>query len=245
LSFWWKVSSDGGYDYLRFYLNETEAVAGISGEVDWQQVTLSLPPGTNVLRWRYSKDSSVVRGADSAYVDEFALLQNPPVIALQPQGLLAVAGGMATFGVGLAPGGLEPVAYQWSWNGVALAAATNQSLTLSNVGRAAIGLYSVAVSNAAGGVVSSNAALHVAVPQQLQWPVRQPDGRFHLFFRDADGQVGPDLGRFEVHVATNLLRTNTVWTTNVGGLVFTNGLIRFEDAGSSGAGHRFYRVLER
>jgi hypothetical protein len=39
LSFWWKVSSEGGYDFLRFYLDGVEqpGIAAISGEVDWQQ----------------------------------------------------------------------------------------------------------------------------------------------------------------------------------------------------------------
>ncbi len=42
LRFWWKVSSETGYDYLEFYLNERTATGRISGEVDWQQQTFKL-----------------------------------------------------------------------------------------------------------------------------------------------------------------------------------------------------------
>src|SRR6185503_9232079 len=44
LSFWWKVSSETNYDALRFYVNGVE-LARISGEVDWQQRTVTLPAG--------------------------------------------------------------------------------------------------------------------------------------------------------------------------------------------------------
>lgn len=72
LSFWWKVSSEAGHDYLRFYLDGVEqaAIAGISGEVDWQQQTLAVPAGIHTLRWTYAKDGSNNVGADAAWLDQ-------------------------------------------------------------------------------------------------------------------------------------------------------------------------------
>lgn len=72
LTFWWKVSSETNYDYLRFYVNETEqpeAIA-ISGSPGWQQVTMTIPSGLHSLRWTYSKDASVSTAMDAGWIDE-------------------------------------------------------------------------------------------------------------------------------------------------------------------------------
>jgi subtilisin family serine protease len=68
LTFWWKVSSEGGYDWLQFYTNGVQQTQ-ISGEVDWQQVSFALGPGINTLRWVYSKDFEGTQGQDAGWVD--------------------------------------------------------------------------------------------------------------------------------------------------------------------------------
>ena len=68
-SFWWKVSSETNYDSLRLYMSGVE-VAKISGEVDWQQRTVTLPVGTRTIYWSYSKDSSMTAGQDRGWVDQ-------------------------------------------------------------------------------------------------------------------------------------------------------------------------------
>ncbi len=73
MTFWWKVSSETNYDYLRFYLNgveQTGALAKISGTVDWVQKTVSIPTGSQTVKWTYSKDGSVGSGSDTAWVDQ-------------------------------------------------------------------------------------------------------------------------------------------------------------------------------
>lgn len=84
LSFWWKVSSEGNYDFLRFTSDgaEQEGIAGISGTVNWQQQSASIPAGTHTLRWQFSKDGSVSAGSDAGWVDEvlFTAGVQPPVI---------------------------------------------------------------------------------------------------------------------------------------------------------------------
>jgi uncharacterized repeat protein (TIGR03803 family) len=69
LTFWWKVSSESGYDFFDFYTNGVSASA-ISGEVDWQQKTFNLAVGSQTLRWTYSKDSSVSSGQDRGWLDQ-------------------------------------------------------------------------------------------------------------------------------------------------------------------------------
>lgn len=68
LSFWWKVSSESGYDYLEFWINGV-LTNRISGEVDWQQPTYALGSGPHVLRWRYAKEISYASGSDRGWVD--------------------------------------------------------------------------------------------------------------------------------------------------------------------------------
>ncbi|MCX6873863.1 MAG: PA14 domain-containing protein [Verrucomicrobia bacterium] len=70
LSFWWKVSSETGFDYLEFYLDGALQSSRISGNVDWQQQTYPLAAGMHTLRWRYAKDASVTAGADAGWVDQ-------------------------------------------------------------------------------------------------------------------------------------------------------------------------------
>jgi hypothetical protein len=69
LTFWWKVSSQGGSDRLRFYINGLQQNS-ITGEVDWRQMTYNLAAGSNVLRWRYTKDLSGSGGQDRGWVDQ-------------------------------------------------------------------------------------------------------------------------------------------------------------------------------
>ena len=73
LTFWWKVSSEPGYDWLTFYMDNVEqtgSLAKIAGEVVWVQKTVSIPAGSHVVRWSYSTDSSIAAGSDAAWVDQ-------------------------------------------------------------------------------------------------------------------------------------------------------------------------------
>jgi hypothetical protein len=70
LSFYWKVSSEVGYDYLEFYIDGV-LQDRISGSVDWHQMTYAVAdPGLSVLDWRYVKDKGVSSGSDSGWIDQ-------------------------------------------------------------------------------------------------------------------------------------------------------------------------------
>ena len=71
VSFFWKVSSESGYDFLSFYIDGA-LQARISGEVDWQSREFVLDTGTHVLRWIYAKDSNTVAGSDCGWLDQVA-----------------------------------------------------------------------------------------------------------------------------------------------------------------------------
>jgi hypothetical protein len=69
LDFQWKLSSELGFDFLRFSINGVQQAA-ISGEIDWQQATYPLSgPGTHRLRWEYRKDDTKTAGSDHGWLD--------------------------------------------------------------------------------------------------------------------------------------------------------------------------------
>ena len=68
LSFMYKVSSESGYDKLKFYINGSVQDEW-SGDVAWSEATYDLAAGDYTLKWEYSKDGSVSSGEDCAWVD--------------------------------------------------------------------------------------------------------------------------------------------------------------------------------
>ncbi|MCP4261004.1 MAG: hypothetical protein GY774_26360 [Planctomycetes bacterium] len=70
LSFYWKASSEAGYDFLEFYIDGV-LQERISGSIDWQQMMYTITGlGSHTLDWRYVKDKSVSSGNDSGWVDQ-------------------------------------------------------------------------------------------------------------------------------------------------------------------------------
>ena len=63
VSFWWKVSSESNWDKLFFYIDSDEQEY-VSGDVDWEQKSYSVPSGLHSLKWSYIKDSSQSSGDD-------------------------------------------------------------------------------------------------------------------------------------------------------------------------------------
>ncbi|HJO10356.1 MAG TPA: immunoglobulin domain-containing protein, partial [Verrucomicrobiota bacterium] len=86
-------------------------------------------------------------------------------IASQPEAATIVLGGSILFQV--AAIGTEPITYQWSQDGVAIADATQSTLTLTTVEVSAAGDYKVTVTNAAGSVDSDVVALTVESPPSI------------------------------------------------------------------------------
>ena len=75
LSFYYKVSSEASYDYLRFYIDGTE-MGTWAGEVNWTLASYNVSSGEHTFRWIYEKDGSVSDGGDCAWVDEIIF---PPI----------------------------------------------------------------------------------------------------------------------------------------------------------------------
>ena len=91
---------------------------------------------------------------------------SPPLITAQPTNLLVLSGTNAAFGVSVS--GTAPFAYQWQFNGTNLFDATNVLYSIPSVGANDAGDYAVVITNAAGSVTSSSAALTVVVSPPSQ-----------------------------------------------------------------------------
>ncbi|MDZ7777079.1 MAG: hypothetical protein U5L09_16430 [Bacteroidales bacterium] len=75
ISFYRKVSTEGGYDYLRFFIDGEEK-GSWAGELDWQKVSYAVTQGEHTFTWKYIKDGMVSSGEDRAWVSYLAL---PPI----------------------------------------------------------------------------------------------------------------------------------------------------------------------
>ena len=74
IMFYWKVSSEEYYDYLRFYIDDVE-VASISGEVNWTKASIPVTAGAHTLKWSYEKDESESLGSDTGWIDNISLYE--------------------------------------------------------------------------------------------------------------------------------------------------------------------------
>lgn len=82
-SFWWKVSSESGWDYLRFFIDGQEQ-RKISGEANWSYYAYTNSSGARTATWLYVKDSYLANGYDAGWVDQvvWAPVWTPSVPAI-------------------------------------------------------------------------------------------------------------------------------------------------------------------
>lgn len=69
ITFYYKISSESSWDFLRFYINGTQQDEW-SGEKDWAQASFPVAEGRRTFRWTYSKDESSSVGDDTAWIDD-------------------------------------------------------------------------------------------------------------------------------------------------------------------------------
>lgn len=72
LSFWWRVISEQGYDFLSFYI-DNQRQDYMSGNPGWRYSTYTLGPGSHILYWVYRKDGSDRVLPDMGWVDSVRL----------------------------------------------------------------------------------------------------------------------------------------------------------------------------
>jgi PKD repeat protein len=68
ITFYRKVSSEGNWDYLRFFIDGNQ-IDQWSGELSWAHVGFPVTAGTHTFKWQYFKDGSISSGSDCAWID--------------------------------------------------------------------------------------------------------------------------------------------------------------------------------
>ena len=215
--------------------------ASISGEVDWQQVSFTVPAGPQMLVWTYSKDASGTAGMDAAFVDQLTFAPAPPIIIAQPVDQTVLGPNPAFMGTTVV--GAAPFSYFWYKVGTGLRFVGSQVYQINPTYRASSGTYYVVVTNSVGSATSSNAVLTVRVPQTVAYPLLQPDGTFLVTSQDSDAASfsgNTDLSPFVAQYSSNLID----WLPVTAPLSISNGLMQLNDTDSTNATMRFYRVIE-
>ncbi len=69
ITFYYKVSSEQGYDFFDFYIDSTRKIHS-SGNRGWQTASFTVGRGTHTFLWSYSKDYSVKSGSDAVFIDD-------------------------------------------------------------------------------------------------------------------------------------------------------------------------------
>jgi hypothetical protein len=82
VKFYYKVSSETGFDFLSFRLNGTE-IFKKSGEIDWTKEVVAVPKGMNKMEWVYYKDGDNSSGSDCAWVDMIDFSESSAVSYIQ------------------------------------------------------------------------------------------------------------------------------------------------------------------
>ena len=68
ISFYYKVSSENGYDKLHFYIDNQEK-ENWSGSVNWTKAAYRVNQGRHTYKWTYTKDAYQTGGSDCAWID--------------------------------------------------------------------------------------------------------------------------------------------------------------------------------
>lgn len=71
LSYYWKVSSEERFDYLVLFVDGIHRKS-ISGEKDWEEVTVFLDEGSHKVEFAYQRDETISAGEDRGWIDQFS-----------------------------------------------------------------------------------------------------------------------------------------------------------------------------
>ncbi len=72
IAFYYKVSSESGYDKFHFYIDGTDMMAE-SGNISWTYASFPVTAGTHSYKFSYEKDWRDSRGSDCVWIDDIRL----------------------------------------------------------------------------------------------------------------------------------------------------------------------------
>lgn len=168
-------------------------------------------------------------GAVTSSVAQVAVLASPKILS-DPVSQKLLRGGTANLAV-IATG--SELKFQWLFNGLDVAGATNANLVLADAQAAQSGQYAVRVSNTIGSVLTPAATLAVVAPPLVMDMISsaaQPDQTFNLTMN-----VDPGFN-YELQATTDFIQWQTVTKFAAAGMV------DLTDTDSTNFPTRFYRL---
>jgi hypothetical protein len=169
------------------------------------------------------------------YVEPQTIDITPAQITSEPTNATAPLGGSAIFS--LTATGAQPLVYQWLLNNMNLPAATNSTLSISNIQSSDAGMYQAIVTNAYGAATSSIVTLSVlGAPVSFTTPpggLQISNGQFVLQLSGLTGQ-----GSVIIQSSTNLIDWTPIYTNPPG-----FGQLQFTDTNASNNTTGFYRAV--
>lgn len=209
---------------LGTFADNSGTIVGTPFKVGSQSLTLNVPPGAARLLFGFEDDRY---GDNSGNLTVDVELIHPVNITQQPASQSCCRGQTVSFYVGAT--GSPPLAYEWIFNGQAMAGETNTTLTLTELQSTNAGLYQVVVSNPYGSVPSALAQLTVA----------DACVDLHMFAGlNISGQVG---STYVLSYTTDLSKTNS-WVPLATNTMTSAGWF-FLDMDSPFAPKRFYKTV--
>lgn len=149
VSFFRKVSSESGYDFLRFYIDNVQQ-GQWSGVVNWSEVSFTVTAGLHNFKWSYSKDGGVIGGSDRAWVDYIIF---PPVAPIPDPANIAIS--PSSFIKTLSPGSTATDLMTISNTGETDLTYTAQIIYNASTGRASSSVYPLNANYNTGTTTSS------------------------------------------------------------------------------------------
>lgn len=131
IMFYYKVSSENNYDWLRFYIDGQQK-GQWSGEADWALASFPVSSGPHTFTWTYVKDMYTASGSDCAWLDHIIF---PPLETYYApaRNLTAIGGNAFVHLAWDAPESGSPTAYKIHRNGNLLETVTELSYSDNNV----------------------------------------------------------------------------------------------------------------
>ena len=216
----WLILSGTGTAFIKNAVTGLDMFTPTTGQWTLQ----GLQVGTSTITW--SMNTFAVPGMDP-------VLQ----ITRQPQDQLGYWGKTASFSV-VATNFVPPVGFQWFRNGLPLVGATHSALSLINLVAADAGGYSVVVSDASGGQLTSRSAALTVQPAGVGISLAQEAGATLYVGMIIEGVVQRIYG---IQATTNL--NNAQGWFGVTNLTLTTPTMLWRDSQPANQPQRYYRVV--
>jgi hypothetical protein len=179
----------------------------------------------------------------SYYFGGIVLLNDgSPVFTVQPGNQFPTNGG--TIWLHARAVGVQPMTYQWQFDGTNIAGATNGDLTITNARVIDSGQYCALASNQVGSAASRVGSVTIAlvhIPTQLGIPTLLPNGSLLFDVYATNGSV------LELNNSSSVLfeaSSNLIdWIPLTNAATLTNGSVQLSDPSASNSPARFYRLL--